>query len=40
MKASNFSDDIQELLVLLSKYKVHYLIVAGEAVIYYGNRRY
>lgn len=39
MKAINFSKDVQELLTLFSKYDVHYLIVGGEAVIYYGNPR-
>jgi len=33
MKASHFSRDIQEFLELLSKYKVKYVIVDGEAVI-------
>jgi hypothetical protein len=36
MKASYFSKDIQEFIVLLNKYNVHYVIVGGEAVIYYG----
>lgn len=36
MKASHFSPDIHEFLVLLEKYEVKYLIVGGEAVIYYG----
>jgi hypothetical protein len=36
MKSSHFSKDIQEFLLLLDKYKVRYVIVGGEAVIYYG----
>ena len=39
MKVANFPKDVQELLFLLSKYGVRYLIVGGEAVIYYGNPR-
>ncbi len=39
MKASHFSPDIQEFLFLLSTYKVKYVIVGGEAVIYYGFAR-
>lgn len=39
MKASHFSRDIQEFLELLSKYKVKYVIVGGEAVIYHGHAR-
>lgn len=39
MKASYFSPDIREFIFLLSKYKVKYLIVGGEAVIYYGHPR-
>lgn len=34
-----FSQDIIEFLYLLSKYKVNYLIIGGEAVIYYGYAR-
>lgn len=34
-----FSSDIVEFLFLLNKYKVKYLIVGGEAVIYYGHAR-
>jgi hypothetical protein len=34
-----FSSDIIEFLLLLNKYKVKYLIVGGEAVIYYGHAR-
>jgi predicted nucleotidyltransferase len=39
MKGSYFSKDIQEFIRLLSKYKVRYVIVGGEAVIYYGYAR-
>jgi len=39
MKASHFSKDIQEFLVLLRKHSVKYVIVGGEAVIYYGYAR-
>ena len=39
MKTSHFSKDIREFLRLLSEYEVNYLIVGGEAVIYYGHAR-
>ncbi|MBP7583656.1 MAG: nucleotidyltransferase [Spirochaetes bacterium] len=39
MKASHFSPDTLEFLLLLNKYRVKYLIVGGEAVIYYGHIR-
>jgi predicted nucleotidyltransferase len=39
VKASHFSEDIQEVLTLLGKHQVKYLIVGGEAVIYYGHAR-
>jgi predicted nucleotidyltransferase len=39
MKASHFSRDIQEFLKLLSEHKIKYVIVGGEAVIYYGHAR-
>jgi hypothetical protein len=39
MKASHFSNDTQQFLKLLHKYKVKYVIVGGEAVIYYGYAR-
>ena len=39
MRASHFSEDIQEFLRLLAKHRVKYLIVGGEAVIYYGHAR-
>jgi len=39
MKASHFSKDIQEFLELLAKHNVKYVIVGGEAVIYYGYAR-
>jgi predicted nucleotidyltransferase len=39
MKADYFSPDTQEFLMLLDKHQVKYLIVGGEAVIYYGYPR-
>jgi len=36
MKPSHFSKDIQEFLYLLYKQQVKYVIVGGEAVIFYG----
>jgi len=39
MKASYFSKDIREFLKLLSLHHVRYVIVGGEAVIYYGHAR-
>lgn len=39
MKSSYFSPDIQEFIRLLFIHKVRYLIVGGEAVIYYGYAR-
>jgi hypothetical protein len=36
MKSSHFSKDIQEFLYLLYKHQVKYVIVGGEAVIFYG----
>jgi len=39
MKASHFSSDIQEFIRLLHCRQVKYLIVGGEAVIYYGYPR-
>ncbi|MFH5834391.1 nucleotidyltransferase [Halalkalibaculum sp. DA3122] len=39
MRAEYFSPDTQQFLVLLDKYEVKYLIVGGEAVIYYGYPR-
>lgn len=39
MKSSHFSTDIQAFLSLLSKYQVKYVIVGGEAVIFYGYAR-
>jgi predicted nucleotidyltransferase len=39
MKASHFSKDAQEFLKLLSIHLVRYVIVGGEAVIYYGHAR-
>ncbi len=37
--ASAFSPDMYDFLLLLAKYEVQYLIVGGEAVIYYGYAR-
>ena len=39
MRSSYFSSDTIEFLYLLFKYKVNYLIIGGEAVIYYGYAR-
>ena len=39
MKASCFSEDVQEFLKILAVHKVKYLIVGGEAVIYHGYAR-
>lgn len=39
IQASHFSSDIQEFLRLLSVNKVRYVIIGGEAVIYYGYAR-
>ena len=39
MRASYFSRDVQEFLKLLAVHGVKYLIVGGEAVIYYGHAR-
>lgn len=39
MKASHFSRDVLELLTLLHRHQVRYLLVGGEAVIYYGHAR-
>lgn len=39
MDSAYFSDDTKEFMRLLIKYKVKYLIVGGEAVIYYGYPR-
>lgn len=36
----NFSPDILEFFELLSKHKVRYLVVGGQAVIYYGYARF
>ena len=38
-RTSYFSRDITEFLYLLAKHDVRYLIVGGEAVIYYGHAR-
>ena len=34
-----FSEDVSEFLSLLARHKVRYLIVGGEAVIYFGHAR-
>lgn len=39
MKPGYFSEDIEEFLHLLHKHTVQYMIVGGEAVIYYGYPR-
>lgn len=39
INASHFSKDVQEFLYLLNRYQLKYLIVGGEAVIYYGYAR-
>ena len=39
VEAAHFSPDIQEFIKLLHKHGVHYLIVGGEAVIFYGHAR-
>jgi predicted nucleotidyltransferase len=39
MTASHFSSDIQEFIKLLNIHGVRYVIVGGEAVIYYGYAR-
>jgi len=39
IKKDNFSTDVLELLTLLYKHKVEYLIVGGQAVIFYGHVR-
>jgi hypothetical protein len=36
---SPFSSDITEFLFLLHTYEVRYLVIGGEAVIYYGYAR-
>lgn len=36
---ASFSADIQNFLRLLTRYRVRYLIVGGEAVIYHGHPR-
>lgn len=35
----HFSPDFREFLILLARHEVRYLIVGGEAVIYYGHAR-
>ncbi len=40
MTASHFTRDIQDLLALLFKHKVRYLVVGAEAVIFHGFARF
>lgn len=37
--AAHFSPDTQDFIRLLHRYSAHYIIVGGEAVIYYGSAR-
>jgi hypothetical protein len=39
VKAEHFSPDVRELIALLAKHEVRYLLVGGEAVIYHGYPR-
>ncbi len=39
MKADHFSTDVWDFIFLLNKYDVNYVIVGGEAVIFYGYAR-
>ena len=39
ISAEHFSNDVLEFLLLLKKHKVKYVIIGGEAVIYYGFAR-
>jgi len=39
MKASYFSEDIQEFIRVLADHDVRYIIVGGEAVVYHGHAR-
>lgn len=39
MKASYFTEDVQEFIRALSKHDVRYVIVGGEAVVYHGHAR-
>jgi len=39
VRGSYFSKDVQDFLKLLAEHDVKYLIVGGEAVIYYGHAR-
>ncbi len=36
---NNFSEDVSEFLSVLENHDVHYVVVGGEAVIYYGHAR-
>ncbi len=37
--SDHFSADVAEFIFLLNKYEVKYLLVGGEAVIFYGHAR-
>jgi len=39
MISTHFSKDVNEFLGLLHRFEIRYLIVGGEAVIYYGHAR-
>lgn len=39
MKASYFSNDVQEFIRVLAVHDVRYLVVGGEAVVYHGHTR-
>jgi hypothetical protein len=39
VEGASFSEDIQDFLRLLARWRVRYLIVGGEAVIYHGYPR-
>jgi hypothetical protein len=39
IEAAHFSPDIREFITLLHRQKVRYVVVGGEAVIYYGHAR-
>jgi hypothetical protein len=39
IKSEHFTDDVLDFLKLLYEYRVEYLIIGDEAVIYYGHAR-
>jgi hypothetical protein len=39
LKQNHFSKDVTEFIILLHEHKVKYLLVGGEAVIFYGHAR-